>query len=904
MIELQQILSGENGLSVRAKINALFRDIIEGKEGVNAIQDRLRSFSADINSLSGITNERLEELREQVLKSFDYTDISVADLLVYINGMNGGVSGFAIDTSFNPEFSSEKPVTVLAGQKGIYTHFLDQSGNPITITQEGVTIFYRGTNSTYWKYKTIPVEVNVQSELLNAITSLESIGAISWSDYLPIVRDGKAYLSRISALPKAFRENTMPGNVIEDDSIEFDKLSSGVREFLDRKAGIFYFDGTVKNVEITKGKPSIPEMTAAAKVDALSVVFDIEQGKFLLQMGQPYKDPAVYYSEWTAAPGYFSNSYYTPGNLFLHRKEGLLYTWAGSSAPLKKLGTLTLFEDHMQKLGVLTPTLGVDHKANSAQIHIDKLLPDGSKGTETAIISAVGTKAGLMLPKHVEKINENATAIETLKSTKQAALSPGLGLSLSESGEIKIVASDSNLGSQLAENESLRSVMVGSLVWNDEGTGLVLKDRSGQKIAEVLDVMKSVEVVKSVVYNNTKYTPDKDGGISLNHTYNIGGNFEPEIDIKYQATYYKYPFEFIAGKLPLEAVKVGDVLVTDSLNLKLPNITFIVKEATGDFVFGIASDSIYPTNITINSDIVVIYRYYVTAVDYKRFKQDTKRSLRRNALASSTSPRRVIVGKLPKMGDVVTRNYYLHSPSCYQKYFLGERGIKVNLTTPALVAWFNNEHYEDTSFVIDGVGFVEAFFSPDSNKSLQFDGVTINVTSTQVTITKAKGVTVSVSERPLIAIMTVTHRIYPISLGIPQVVRYNKQFGWEGFPLTLNFVISKLPPVTIQEVESLFINKPDYQRKPDTSPIEIQFRSRAKRVASDGTFKRDHFWSYTKRFSYVCRVRRTRGRLRRRFGTETGYDSSTRRNVGASDWTYFFVLPPKVMGRWYIRQLR
>lgn len=224
MIKLQQINSGEKGLSVRAKLNTLFREIIDGAEGVNAIQSSLSKVSSELKELTGFTEDKYSELREQLLKSFDYTDISVADLLVYINGMNGGVSGFAVDTSFIPDFPLDKSVTVLAGQAGTYTHFLGEDGNPITVIETGVTIFYRGATSTYWKFKTIPVEVNIQKELTNALTSLLALGTPIWNDTFPVVRDGKVYSVTIASLPKAFRDSTLPGSVIEDSSIESSKL--------------------------------------------------------------------------------------------------------------------------------------------------------------------------------------------------------------------------------------------------------------------------------------------------------------------------------------------------------------------------------------------------------------------------------------------------------------------------------------------------------------------------------------------------------------------------------------------------------------------------------------------------------------------------------------------------------
>ena len=226
MIINQQINNNEKGLSVRAKLNSLFYEIIDGADGINKIQETLNHFTSELKSLSDTSDEKYEEFKEQLIKSFDYTDVSIADLMVYINGMNGGVSGFAVDTSFDPsEFNNDKAVTILAGQVGTYTYFKDENGESITITEMGVTIFYRGIGSTYWRYKTIPVTVNIQQELLNALTTLTSLGTPIWSDTFPVIREGKAYSVTLASIVKAFRENTLSGSVLENGSVEGTKLA-------------------------------------------------------------------------------------------------------------------------------------------------------------------------------------------------------------------------------------------------------------------------------------------------------------------------------------------------------------------------------------------------------------------------------------------------------------------------------------------------------------------------------------------------------------------------------------------------------------------------------------------------------------------------------------------------------
>lgn len=66
--------------------------------------------------------------------------------------------------------------------------------------------------------------------------------------------------------------------------------------------------------------------------------------------------------------------------------------------------------------GLLTPggKLAVEHKGTSATITIPSVSPDGTPGTASAVIGAVGNKAGLMLPAHVEKIESLAESLARL----------------------------------------------------------------------------------------------------------------------------------------------------------------------------------------------------------------------------------------------------------------------------------------------------------------------------------------------------------------------------------------------------------------------------------------------------------------------------------------------------------
>ena len=156
MIGFENINSGETGLSVRAKLNNMLRSLISGDEGVNNVWNKLSDVSNDLKSQGQNGNDRYYELREQVLKSFDYTDSMCTDLKEYINGMSGGVSGFAEDTSYKPDFPVDVAATVIATQAGTYTNMRDSTGRAITITEDNaLIIFYKGAGSNYWKYSTI-----------------------------------------------------------------------------------------------------------------------------------------------------------------------------------------------------------------------------------------------------------------------------------------------------------------------------------------------------------------------------------------------------------------------------------------------------------------------------------------------------------------------------------------------------------------------------------------------------------------------------------------------------------------------------------------------------------------------------------------------------------------------------
>lgn len=162
MIELKNINPNESGLSVRGKLNNMFTSLITGDEGVNKVWTKIQQILNSQNSLEELSEAQYEELKEQVLKSFDYTDTTANDLTNYINAINGGVSGFAESTEYNPNIPEDKAATILAVGAGTYTYFKDSNGTAITIKgDDTLTIFYKAANSTYWQYKSILGKTNI-----------------------------------------------------------------------------------------------------------------------------------------------------------------------------------------------------------------------------------------------------------------------------------------------------------------------------------------------------------------------------------------------------------------------------------------------------------------------------------------------------------------------------------------------------------------------------------------------------------------------------------------------------------------------------------------------------------------------------------------------------------------------
>lgn len=193
MVEYQNINANESGLAVRAKLNNMFKALISSNEGVNKLWQSIVELTTKTGEVQQDSDDKYQELKEQLLKSFDYTDKMADDLLVYINGINGGVSGFAVDPTFKPDFPIDVAATVLAAGGGTYVNFLDSNGQAITITEsDSITIFYKAKGVTFWQYKSIYARSTIRSLLyiefdddtgeLNAIIGQDSTVSSAYTD--------------------------------------------------------------------------------------------------------------------------------------------------------------------------------------------------------------------------------------------------------------------------------------------------------------------------------------------------------------------------------------------------------------------------------------------------------------------------------------------------------------------------------------------------------------------------------------------------------------------------------------------------------------------------------------------------------------------------------------------------
>ena len=95
----------------------------------------------------------------------DVVGSKLTELLSYINGMEGGVNGFAEDTSFQPNYPEDVAATVIGVGPGTFTNMIGENGSAITVDSISVVIFFKAAGSTYWKYKTILPTVVIEGNV-------------------------------------------------------------------------------------------------------------------------------------------------------------------------------------------------------------------------------------------------------------------------------------------------------------------------------------------------------------------------------------------------------------------------------------------------------------------------------------------------------------------------------------------------------------------------------------------------------------------------------------------------------------------------------------------------------------------------------------------------------------------
>lgn len=266
----------------------------------------------------------------------------------------------------------------------------------------------------------------------------------------------------------------------------------------------------------------------------------------------------------------------------------------------------------------------------------------------------------------------------------------------------------------------------------------------------------------------------------------------------------------------------------------------------------------------------------------------------------NAAPPRVIVGRLPKIGGMFTRNYYL-TP---ELQFSDGSWIPVSLNTPNFRRWCEDETSTEP-FTIEAVGLLRVYLSvapgdPRKYINPELSPVNITVENGVATITKKTPGKISPDPYGLHADMAVAGRPddYDGCAERRLIVRYDEKRGWVACNVPLHaggFAIDRLAPPTYAEVVQALHNP---HKRSKRNRIQIQFRSRAvlpKGSTATEATKKYHFWSYKKRWGTVFRVRRTHGK---RYGrttdnTDTGQrvksPSYAHRNFGASDWHYYSV---------------
>lgn len=281
---------------------------------------------------------------------------------------------------------------------------------------------------------------------------------------------------------------------------------------------------------------------------------------------------------------------------------------------------------------------------------------------------------------------------------------------------------------------------------------------------------------------------------------------------------------------------------------------------------------------------------------------DEKINVTRDKLGGLTNAARprVIVGRLPRIGNKGTHNYYL-TPK-----LPGDGSwIPVRLSTRAFNVWLNDET-TTKPFTIEAVGLERVYLSlapgnPRKYIKPEFSPVNITVENGVATITKKTPGCIWISPYGLHADMAVygPTEDFECSVDGRLVVRYDEERGWTACDVPLlggGFAIDRLSPPTYAEVVRALYGRRHYRSKKNR--IQIQFRSRAVRpkgsTATEAT-KKYHFWSYKKKWGTVFRVRRTLGARYCRVtnnpdtGNTVKTPSYAHRNFGASEWHYYSV---------------
>lgn len=173
MIEYRNINPNESGLSIRAKLNKMFSDLISGIKSVNNLWKAVTSVNDALKNTTNDITELRKDFQERILDTLGYTDREINDLYSYVNGMYGGVNGFAESTDFTPNYPIDTAATVIGVGPGTFTNFLDENGNAITIDSEIVVIFFKAEGVTFWKYKTVTPTI-IRNEVVNELGNSES----------------------------------------------------------------------------------------------------------------------------------------------------------------------------------------------------------------------------------------------------------------------------------------------------------------------------------------------------------------------------------------------------------------------------------------------------------------------------------------------------------------------------------------------------------------------------------------------------------------------------------------------------------------------------------------------------------------------------------------------------------